>query len=150
MAQLQVPWERYEKLREVAAGLDGGATLSAALGELLRAYAALGLVSHDLPGIRINRLPDGIALRFDDAVPLPLYWSGAAAFFDALRDAVIGASQGPVTDAAHGFSIAARGNGFRVQLHGENGPVKTFSRDVLADLAELIRKTLPEDMPQAA
>lgn len=137
---VQLSTERALKLKDLAGAL-GLTSMSAVVGELLKLAAEQGLVSHDLPGIELRRLSDGISIRFDDSERIGFSFAAARSMADTLRGYVEGSAH--AAEPVHrdeGFLVSRRGNGIAVQLKGPAGPQKIFSRDVAKDFASLIER----------
>ncbi|WP_127559051.1 hypothetical protein [Nioella ostreopsis] len=138
----RLPKERVIKLDELREAL-GGATMSATIGTLLASAREQGLIGHGLPGVEINRLSDGVAIRFDGGPTHGMSFQAAMALASSIKDILSGAEIGALVNLDHNFTAKRRGSGFRVILHGDaEESVKTWSPDIALEFAELLERSV--------
>lgn len=141
-----MPTERAFQLRELADAL-GGATMSETLQKLFQAARAQGLIEgHSIPGVTINALSDGVAIKFDDAEAAGFTIEGARALADTVRDFVAGTNTtSHQIDTDHGFTVRRKGRGVIVELGiRKDAPEKAWNFDIAAEFADLIDAALAQ------
>jgi hypothetical protein len=138
---IRLSGERKSQLQAVADAL-GAASLSAAIGQLIGYAQADGLIGHDLPGVKINRLSDGLAVAFDDAIPTVFSPEAAKQLASTIRSFVDGSEKSKcVISMEHDFSVARRGVAFTVTIpFAKNGTTKVWAADVALDFAAMIER----------
>ena len=136
---IQIPRERHAQLKQIAEGL-GGASMSAVIGELIRAFADQGRVEHALPGVRINSFRDGVAVAFEDGRPVPLTRAQALALAGEIEVLVV---KGLRLEAQgdRPWTLSRRGGAYVVRL--VQGNEKVWPGDVALDFGRLLRRTVP-------
>jgi len=143
---IMLPQERFFQLQELADAL-GGKTMSETLQALFQAARDQGLIKgHDLPGVRLNVVSDGIVIRFDDQEPVGFKFDAALALADAVRQFAAGTNTtSHQIDGDHFFSVRRKGRGVIVELAtAQNGPSKAWNPDIAAEFADLIEAAVAE------
>ncbi len=134
----RLPKERVIQLDALSEAL-GTPGFSATIGALLASAREQGHIGHDIPGVAINRLSDGIVVRFDEDAPFAMSLEGAAKLAGAIRDIMSGAETGAIINPNHAFTAKRRGSGFRIVLHSNSeDSEKTWSPDIALEFAELL------------
>ncbi len=133
---MRLSGERKIQLEEIAA-LTGAASLSAAIGELIKFARIQGLVEHKIPGVQIRAATDGLLISFDGKTHTPFTHVGVASFAATIRDTV-NDSAGVFGDAEHNYSVSRRGTSFKVSVPSYSGTPKTWAADIALDFADLI------------
>lgn len=135
---IRLSGERKSQLEEIAQ-LTGAASLSAAIGELMKIARAQGLVDHTIPGVVINSFGDGLAIAFDGAAPTAFSHEGVATLAATIRSFVNGTAEaGVFVNVDHDYSVSRRGTSFKVCIPANSASPKTWAADVALDFADLI------------
>lgn len=135
---IRLSGERKIQLEEIAQ-LTGAASLSAAIGELMKTARAQGLVDHTIPGVVINSFDDGLAIAFDGATPTGFSHKGVAALAATIRDFVNGTAEaGVFVNLHHDYSVSRRGTSFKISIPANSENPKTWAADVALDFVDLI------------
>lgn len=139
---IQVSPERHTQIKAIAAAL-GNASMSETIGHLVRLASDQGLIASELPGIRVNRLSDGIAIAFDGNGPTGFSFDGAAVLANGMNEIIEGnASVGTLIDLDHDFKLEKKGRGFKVTIPHNGEITKSFSYDVGRDFVAMISAAL--------
>ncbi|OWU84469.1 hypothetical protein ATO6_12310 [Oceanicola sp. 22II-s10i] len=151
---IQLPRERLEQLRQLSLGMPD-TTMSAVIGELLNLARREGLIGHDIPGVTINALSDGIAIRFEDGPTSGFSFEEAAGIAETIRKFVAGdRPKGGVMifAASHKsvFHIVGKGQGIEVKtISGSREGSKILTRDLTMELAEVLDRVVTQSMNTA-
>lgn len=129
---LQLSRERVDQIRELRTSM-GGATASAAIGQLLAWAREQGHVPQGIPGLRVNAFLDGLAIAFDDDQPTPFSAAAASALAKGVRE--IAANGGALINLDADFGVSRAGAGVRVVI---GATTRTFAVDVAQEFADLI------------
>ena len=144
---LRLPIERHAKLKQIAASLGDGSTLGDAFAAMLRSYIDAGNVDHEIPGVSVNAFHDGLAIGFDDRLPVALSRAQAEKLARAI-DALTTGGERPVIDVDQPWSVSRCGNGYVIGL--SDGSRKVWARDVAEDFVWLIQRALASVPARAA
>lgn len=144
---IQLPRERIEQLRQFGQATSTS-TMSEIVGSLLKLARQQGLVEHGIPGIDVNVLADGLAIRFPDSPTTGFSFNAAAKISDTVREYLDGQHAGEknahLTDPdshANSFAIWRRGNSIKIAIP-MNGSEKTFTRDLAEEFADLLDQAI--------
>ena len=139
--------ERFFQLRQLADDL-GGKTMSETLAQLFAAARETGLMKgHNVPGVRVNRVSDGIVIQFDDGPRASFDSAGAHALTNMVRQFVDGRNTGPhLIDLDYDFSVRRKGRGFIVTIGAltENKSSKSWNSDLATEFADLIDQAIEQ------
>lgn len=144
---VRLPQERVDQLRIFAETLNGRGTLSQAIGELMRMAAEQGRVPHGLPGVKVNRLSDGIAIQIADNEPQGFTFQDAQSIIDQVRtccDTSQKATRMIVMGGDHkGTAEIHRqgGTAVMVAIPFDAAP-RNYPMDIAADFADVIERAL--------
>ncbi len=133
---LTIPRQRYGQLMSIM-DATGAATISETLGRLFKTFAAQGHVEHELPGIAIDRIDNGLAIQLEANERTGLSLEGARVLADAIRTLATGERKVAVTSEHHDFAVSRKGNGVRVTLPLAGKP-RAYPIDVALELAEIL------------
>ncbi|MEH6647975.1 hypothetical protein [Sulfitobacter sp.] len=135
---IRLSGERKAQLEEIAE-LTGAASLSAAIGELIKFARTQGLVDHTIPGVQIRAASDGLLICFDGKAQTPLTHEGVAALTATIREFVDGKeSPGAFGYVDHNYSVSRRGTSLKVAIPSGEATTKTWASDIASDFADLI------------
>ena len=132
---LKVPPERLAQLREMAANM-GGVNVSEVLAKLIEFAQREGLIDHAIPGVRINALSDGVAIKFDEGETVGFSYEEAGQLAFEIRKYLSG-ERSAKTDNEN-FSIKGKGQGVAVSIPANSETPKVFDRGLAAEFARLI------------
>lgn len=146
---IQLPRERLDQLRQFAQNMQTvqgvpDATMSAVIGELLNLARREGRIGHGIPGIEINALSDGIAVRLDDCATAGFSFEDATSIAKTIRNFLAGdRPKGGVLviSSLHRglFRIFGKGQGVVISTEAKAGAgEKILTRDLAAELADLL------------
>ena len=134
---VRVDPRRVEQIKAIAA--KEGKTSAGVIAAMIREKIAAGVIPASIPGILVNKEPDGISLSIDHSAPAKLPMAGAAKLADAMR-AVVNGAPGEI-NLDYGFAFVRQGVGYKLiapfpsNEHGLTG-------DLASDLADLIEAAL--------
>lgn len=137
--------ERVTQLKQMAANM-GAVNMSEVLAKLIAFAQNEGLVEHAIPGVKINALADGIAIKFDDGETVGFASDDAQRLASEIRDFLNG-ERGPKTVISTNasqqmdFCLKGRGQGIAISVPA-NAPAKVFDRGLASEFARLIEKAL--------
>ncbi|KRS11033.1 hypothetical protein XM53_18310 [Roseovarius atlanticus] len=137
---LKVPQERITQLKQMAANM-GAVNMSEVLAKLIELAQSQGLINHEIPGVHINELQDGLVIRFDDGELTGFSFDEAGSLASEIRSFLSGERDGKAkegTSATHGkFSLKGKGQGIAVSIPAD-GEAKVFDRGLASEFARLI------------
>lgn len=137
---IRVAGERKAQLEQFAA--SQGVSMSAALGKLVKAIQDQGLIDHDIPGVRIDRLADGLAVAFDDHQPTGFSQDAALQLAAVVRSFVDGTERSKtVASVDNDYVVSRRGSAFTVLIPFVDGVTKTWGADLALEFADLLEAT---------
>ena len=144
---IQLAPERHIQLKEMAANM-GGVNLSEVLAKLIEFAQNEGLITHEIPGVKINALSDGVTIKFDDAAPTPFSFADASRLATEIRDFLSGDRDeklvlGMNENQEMSFGLKGRGQGIAISIPATS-PAKVFDRGLAAEFARLIEMALPQ------
>ena len=131
--------ERHAKLKQIAASLGDGSSIGDAIAAMLRHYIDSGHIDHTIPGVSVNSFRDGLAIGFDDRLPVALTRAQAQALSRAVKIVTAGGER-PVIEVDQPWTIGRRGGAYVVGL--SDGGEKAWAKDVIQDFARLIDHAL--------
>uniref|UniRef100_UPI003B51999C hypothetical protein n=1 Tax=Roseovarius indicus TaxID=540747 RepID=UPI003B51999C len=149
---IQLPRERIEQLRQFGQATSAS-TMSEIVGSLLKLARQQGLVEHGIPGIDVNVLADGLAIRFPNSPTTGFSFEAASRIADTIREYLNGEHVGEkieeridihLTDPdnhAGSFSIWRRGNSLKIGIP-MNAPEMNFTHDLAAEFADLLDRAI--------
>ncbi|WP_424976807.1 hypothetical protein [Leisingera sp. S232] len=144
---LKVPQERITQLKQMAANM-GAVNMSEVLAKLVEFAQNEGLIAHEIPGVKINALPDGLAVKFDDGETVGFSFEDAArlateirGFLDGERDEKTVISMN--SDKQMNFGLKGKGQGIAISIPA-NSEAKVFDRGLTAEFARLIDMAIPQ------
>lgn len=135
-SMIRLSGERKMQLEEIAQ-LTGAASLSAAIGELIKFARNQGLVTHTIPGVDIRAASDGLLISFDGKTHTPFTHEGVASLAATIRSYVTD-RDGVFGDMDHNYSVSRRGTSFKVAIPFGKPTTKTWAADIALDFADLI------------
>ena len=142
---VQVHRERYTQLRILNRAFGGGddTPLASVIRNVFAYAAKQGLVVHEIPGVRINALSDGIAVGFDKAAPTGFSQDGGRALAETIRTYIAGTNtEKRIVNMNHGFSVFRIGGAIAICIGDISKPVRTWPADLAEDFAALIEGAL--------
>jgi len=131
---MKVPSERHAQLKQMAANM-GRVNVSEVLAKLIELAQNEGLIDHGIPGVKINALSDGIAIKFDEGETRGFSHEEAGRLASEIRDYLSG-ERSAKTDSEN-FSLKGKGQGLAISIPA-NGTPKVFDRGLAAEFARLI------------
>ncbi|WIJ24224.1 hypothetical protein [Devosia sp. RR2S18] len=131
-----IPTERHQQL--VAIGETLKLSMAETIARFVRREIESGTIPADLPGIKVERLADGVRITLGQNTPTTFTKASAADLAAAIERAATGQ---PINlmDLDSNFVVERRGNGVKVSVPFE-GEARAFSRDVAEDFAKLVRQ----------
>lgn len=144
---LKVPQERITQLKQMAANM-GAVNMSEVLAKLIEFAQSEGLVAHEIPGVKINALSDGVAIKFDDSETVGFSFEEAARLASEIRDFLTG-ERSPNTlisigaDKQMKFGLKGKGQGIAISIPAKS-EAKVFDRGLASEFARLIDMALPK------
>lgn len=144
---VQLAPERHAQLKEMAANM-GGVTLSEVLAKLIEFAQNDGLIAHEIPGVKISALSDGLAIKFDNGETVGFSFDDAARLASEIRGFLSGDRDEKLVLSMNAkqqinFGIKGRGQGVAISIPAM-APAKVFDRGLAAEFARLIERALPE------
>lgn len=144
---LKVPQERITQLKQMAANM-GAVNMSEVLAKLIEFAQNEGLVAHEIPGVKINALADGVAIKFDDGETVGFSFEEAARLASEIRDFLKGERAAKTvisinTGKQMNFALKGRGQGIAISIPA-NSPAKVFDRGLADEFTRLIEMALPK------
>ncbi|MDE4173673.1 hypothetical protein PXK01_05875 [Phaeobacter sp. PT47_59] len=144
---LKVPQERITQLKQMAANM-GAVNMSEVLAKLIEFAQSEGLIAHEIPGVKINALADGLAIRFDDGETIGFSHSEAAQLASEIRDFLSGERSAKTVISINAekqmnFGLKGRGQGIAISIPAD-APAKMFDRGLADEFARLIEMALPD------
>ena len=121
--------------------------MSETLQQLFQAARDQGLIKgHDLPGVRVNALSDGLVIRFDDQEPADFTFDAALALADTVRQFANGTNDGTLSaNTDHEFAVRRKGRGLIITLNTvEGASEKAWNADIATEFADLIEAAVAE------
>lgn len=137
---MKVPAERHAQLKQMAANM-GGVNVSEVLAKLIEFAQGKGLIDQDIPGVRINSLSGGLAIKFQDGETVKFSFEEAARLASAIRDYLSGERSAKVDGEC--FSLKGKGQGIAISIPGNGEAQKVFDRGLATDFARLIENAAP-------
>lgn len=137
---LKVPAERITQLKEMAANM-GGVNISECLAKLIEFAQREGLIDHAIPGVQINALSDGIAIKFDKDETRAFSIEEAGHLASAIRAYLSGDRSAKVE--SENFSLKGKGQGIAISIPANSQTPKVFDRGLSAEFARLIERAAP-------
>ena len=135
---IRLSGERKAQLEEIAE-LTGAASLSAAIGELIKFARTQGLIAHTIPGVTIRAASDGLLICFDGKTHVPLTHECVAALVATIREFIAsGESAGAFGFTDCNYSVSRRGTSFKVAIPDSKATTKTWAVDIASEFADLI------------
>ncbi|WP_298494820.1 hypothetical protein [uncultured Maritimibacter sp.] len=144
---VQLAPERHLQLKRLAEAL-GGVNISEALGKLIELAMSEGLIEHEIPGIRINALHDGIAIAFENGATQGFSFEEAADLAASIRRTV-GKEAAPLKEIDSQiepnpkFAIKKTGHGLSISIPAASAP-KSLDRSLGNEFARLIEKAIAD------
>lgn len=135
-SMIRLSGERKIQLEEIAQ-LTGAASLSAAIGELIKFARTQGLVDHTIPGVTIRAASDGLLISFDGKTHTPFTHEGVALLAATIRNFVKD-SESVLLAMDQNYSVSRRGTSFKVAIPDSKATTKTWAADIALDFADLI------------
>lgn len=139
--------ERVTQLKQMAANM-GATNMSEVLAKLIEFAQTEGLLAHEIPGVGINTLADGLAIKFDDRETVGFSFDDAARLASEIREFLAGGRGeklvlGMSADKQLNFGLKGRGQGIAISIPA-NAPAKVFDRGLASEFARLIERALPQ------
>lgn len=147
---IALPTERADQLRQLSNAL-GGASMSETLQQLFQLARDQGLMTgHDIPGVRLNVVSDGVVIQFDDSAPAGFSFASARSLVDTIRQFIAGSNDVPhFISLDHDYSVRRKGRGIIVELNfSNNASEKAWNTDLASDFADLIEHAIKEPTPE--
>lgn len=141
LTQIKLPDDRVQQLRKLAEAQ--GTSLSGAVGGLMKLLYAHTEVEHDIPSIKVNAFPDGLAIQFPKSKVTEFSFAAATRMADVIREFVagehtakkfVGGPDGP-------FEIWRKGNAIKIAIPLQS-PEKNFTRDLAEEFADLLENAV--------
>ncbi|MFC2967711.1 hypothetical protein [Acidimangrovimonas pyrenivorans] len=145
---LKVPQERITQLKQMAANM-GAQNMSEVLAKLIAFAQNEGLIAHEIPGVKINALADGLAIKFDDGETVGFSSEDAARLASEIRAFLAGERTAKQVismnaDKRANFALKGKGQGIAVSIPAFSKTPKVFDRGLADEFARLIERALPE------
>lgn len=139
--------ERVTQLKQMASNM-GAVNLSEVLAKLVELAQSEGLIAHEIPGVKINALADGLAITFDEGETVAFSFAEAARLATEIRDFLAGAREAKAVismnaDKRLNFFLKGRGQGIAISIPA-NAEAKVFDRGLAAEFARLIDMVMPK------
>lgn len=143
---LKLPHERLSQLKQMAANM-GAVNMSEVLAKLIEFAQNEGLIAHEIPGVKINALSDGLAIRFDEGETVGFSHAEARQFANEIRGFLAGEPSVRTVisinaDKKMNFALKGKGQGIAISIPATGAP-KVLDRGLATELARLIEKELP-------
>ena len=132
---ITIATERHHQLTAISKSLN--LSMGEIIARLVRTEIAAGTIPAELPGIKVERLADTVCITIDDNSATTYTKADAAELADAIERASSGQAIN-LLDLDSNFAVERRGNGVKVSVP-LTGTARAFSRDVAADLAQMVR-----------
>lgn len=144
---IKLPHERLTQLKQMAANM-GAVNMSEVLAKLIEFAQNEGLVAHEIPGVKINALADGLAIKFDDGETVGFSHAEAAQLASEIRAFLSGEANARTlisinADKQMNFGLKGRGQGIAISIPA-NSEAKVFDRGLASEFARLIDMALPK------
>lgn len=142
---LKVPQERITQLKQMAANM-GAVNMSEVLAKLIEFAQNEGLVAHEIPGVTINALADGLAIKFDDGEYVKFSFEEAALLASEIRAFLSGEPKTVISinaDKQMNFGLKGKGQGIAISIPAKSA-AKVFDRGLASEFARLIDMALPK------
>ena len=146
LTQIKLPDDRVQQLRNLAEAQ--GTSLSGVVGSLMKLLYAHTEVEHDIPSIKVNALPDGLAIRFPESEMTGFSFKAASRLAGLIREYLRGEHAGEkrveLTDPdshAGSFAIWRRGKSIKIAIP-LNANEKNFSHDLADEFADLLESAI--------
>ena len=142
---IKLSHERLTQLKEMAANI-GAVNMSEVLAKLIEFAQNEGLVAHEIPGVKINVLADGLVIKFDDGEYVKFSISEAAIFASEIRTFLSGEPKTVISinaDKQMNFGLKGRGQGIAISIPAKS-PAKVLDRGLASEFARLIDMALPK------
>ncbi|PVA06107.1 hypothetical protein [Thalassorhabdomicrobium marinisediminis] len=134
--KIHIGGERKIQLEEFAAAQH--APLSAAIGHLIKFAQNQGMISHGIPQVQVRRATDGIAVAFDDQIPIGFAPSAAKELAEVVRTYADGSHTSKVfMNLDHDYEISRQGRGVTITIP-LGGVKKTWAPDLAHEFADLL------------
>lgn len=147
---LQLTPERHAQLEQLGKAFNT-TTISATLGEVIRRFAAMGVIEHKIDGVDIHADCDGLIIKIGDNPRTALTLAAGRSMLDNLTDFLSGKESAPTI---HNFdancTMVRRGNfGLSISVPLDKSP-KVFTLDLAKDFAVLLESALDRVADKAA
>ncbi|KGB82005.1 hypothetical protein JT55_10040 [Rhodovulum sp. NI22] len=125
----------------------GAVNMSEVLAKLVEFAQNEGLIAHEIPGVQINALADGLAIKFDDGETVGFSFEDAARLASEIRGFLSGEPSAKTVisinaDKQINFGLKGRGQGIAISIPAKS-PAKVFDRGLADEFARLIEMALP-------
>ncbi|MDO6521288.1 hypothetical protein Q4578_06800 [Shimia thalassica] len=145
---IKVPHERLTQLKQMAANM-GAVNMSEVFAKLIAYAQSEGLIAHEIPGVKINALSDGLAIKFDDGETVGFSFEEAARLTSEIRAYLAGEREKQKVislnnDRAANFALAGKGQGLSVAIPAFGEKPKVFDRGLADEFARLVDMALPK------
>lgn len=142
---IKLPHERLTQLKQMAANM-GAVNMSEVLAKLIEFAQSEGLIAHEIPGVKINALADGLAIRFDDGETVGFSHAEAAQLASEIRAFLSGEPNAKTVisinaDKQMNFGLKGKGQGIAISIPAKS-EAKVFDRGLAAEFARLIDMAL--------
>ncbi|KAA8606026.1 hypothetical protein AL036_16400 [Salipiger aestuarii] len=119
----------------------GGVNMSEVLAKLVEFAQSEGLIAHEIPGVKINKLSNGLVIKFDEEKSTSFDFDQAESLVNEIRAFLAGdRTSGTLTADA---TLKGKGQGIAIAIPA-TAPAKVFDRGLAAEFARLIEMHLPE------
>lgn len=144
---LKVPQERIIQLKQMAANM-GAVNMSEVMAKLVEFAQSEGLISHEIPGVKINALTNGLTIKFGDGETVGFSFDEAARFASEINGFLAGKRCNQYVISINdpkkmNFALKGRGQGIAVSVPADATP-KLFDRGLATELARLIEMAIAD------
>lgn len=146
-ALIQTNKDRRAQLDQIA-DIFGTKTPNETLGAIIRSFADQGLISGDIPGLKVNVASDGIVIRMDAGQPVGLSVDAAQSLIATLRAYIDGTQSGVLHNLDANYSIVRRGKALRLAVPMDSGG-RAFGFDVSLDIIAHLERAIVQVQAQA-
>lgn len=138
--------ERVIQLKQMASAM-GGVNMSEVLAKLVEFAQNEGLIAHEIPGVKINALSDGLAIKFDDGETIGFSFAEAARLATEIQEFLAGDRSNSAVISMNSerklnFFLRGRGQGIAISIPAD-ADAKIFDRGLASEFSRLIQMTLP-------
>jgi|GEM_PF-6170730 len=137
---IQLAPERHAQLKQMAANM-GGVNISEALAKLIELAQNEGLISHEIQGVKISALSDGLAIKFDEGETVGFSYEEAAWLAAGIHAFLAGERNKKF--ASRNYAVKGRGQGIAISIPAESEGSKVFDRGLADEFARLLERAAP-------